>query len=126
MADLKCKFCGEDLTQFLENGKKRHGNQKYHKHCYDKEKLKRQTENYSRGREIINQLIKNDCILEKFYKSISMNKLIQPIEISKEGFDYKLYTGEDKANDFVIKRELNYGYQLVKKEAMIYIKIHKL
>ena len=126
MADLKCKFCGEDLTQFLENGKKRHGNQKYHKHCYEKEKLKRQTENYSRGREIINQLIKNDCILEKFYKSISMNKLIQPIEISKEGFDYKLYTGEDKANDFVIKRELNYGYQLVKKEAMIYIKIHKL
>ena len=126
MADLKCKFCGEDLTQFLENGKKRHGNQKYHKHCYDKEKLKRQTENYSRGREIINQLIKNDCILEKFYKSISMNKLIQPIEISKEGFDYKLYTGEDKVNDFVIKRELNYGYQLVKKEAMIYIKIHKL
>ena len=64
MADLKCKFCGEDLTQFLENGKKRHGNQKYHKHCYEKEKLKRQTENYSRGREIINQLIKNDCILE--------------------------------------------------------------
>jgi|TARA_B110000977_G_scaffold170726_1_gene221696 hypothetical protein len=126
MADLKCKFCGEDLTQFLENGKKRHGNQKYHKHCYEKEKLKRQTENYSRGREIINQLIKNDCILEKFYKSISMNKLIQPIEISKEGFDYKLYTGEDKVNDFVIKRELNYGYQLVKKEAMIYIKIHKL
>jgi hypothetical protein len=126
MADLKCKFCGEDLTQFLENGKKRHGNQKYHKHCYEKEKLKRQTENYSRGREIINQLIKNDCILEKFYKSMSMNKLIQPIEISKEGFDYKLYTGEDKVNDFVIKRELNYGYQLVKKEAMIYIKIHKL
>ena len=42
MADLKCKFCGDNLPKVLENGKRRHGNQKYHKLCYELEKQNRQ------------------------------------------------------------------------------------
>ena len=126
MADLKCKFCGEDLPKILENGNRRHGNQKYHKLCYELEKQNRQISKYSRGRKEINQLVKNDSILEYLYNSLNTNKLISWIDLLKEGFDHKLYTGEDKVNDSVIKREFNYGFQVINKEGRVYIKIHKL
>ena len=81
---------------------------------------------YSRGRKEINQLVKNDSILEYLYNSLNTNKLISWIDLLKEGFDHKLYTGEDKVNDSVIKREFNYGFQVINKEGRVYIKIHKL
>lgn len=126
MAVLKCKHCGEALPQYLENGRRRHGNQKYHKHCYEEEKLKRQTVNYSRGREVINQLIKNDVILERWFAKLNDAKMTNWTEISKDGFDHNLYTGEDKMNKIIIKRQLEYGYSIVNSKGSIYIKVHKL